>query len=290
MKQFFLVAAVAISFSAMGQKVSSKLTFQKGQKLEMVSKINSTVSMEMMGQAMDTKVDATITRLFDVADVANGATTIEHKMKRMQMNIEAPMAGAQSFDSDNEKDMKGDGGKAMEKALKNKYSMTVDAGGKITAVKADDDNPNKSGKADAGSDMMSGAMAGMAAGMELPKIGGVSEFKILPEAGAAKGESWTDTTGGKKASYTITDITDAAILIDFSEEGATERVQEANGMELKISTKDKTTGKITLDKKTGLLKEKTATTSSEGKMEVMGQEVPMTTKTTSSITVNGITK
>jgi len=287
MKQFFLVAAVAISLTGFSQKVTNKLAFQKGQKLEMVTKVNSTVSMEMMGQSMDTKLDATITRLFDVNNVMNGAASIEHKMKRMQMSIESPMAGNQAFDSDKESDMKGDGGKVMEKAMKNKYSMTVDAGGKITSVKADDDNPNKQEKA-AGGDMISGAMAGLAAGMELPKEGDLSEFKILPEAGAAKGESWTDTAGGKNAKYTLTDITADAILIDYTEEGTTDRTQEANGMEIKMSSKDKTTGKIILDKKTGLLKQKNATTSSEGTMEVSGQSIPINTKLTRVTTVGGI--
>ena len=190
MKQFFLVAAVAISVTGNAQKVSNKLTFQKGQKLEMVSKVASTISMEMMGQSMDTKIDATITRLFDVNDVSNGTASVEHKMKRMQMNMEAPMAGSQSFDSENEKDMKGEAVKAMETALKNKYSMTIDPTGKITAVKADDDNPNKAEKNESG-DMMAGAMSGMVEGMSLPKAGDVSEFRILPEAGATKGGSWT---------------------------------------------------------------------------------------------------
>ncbi len=58
-------------------------------------------------------------------------------------------------------------------------------------------------------------------------------------------------------------------------------------MELKISSKDKTTGKIVLDKKTGLLKEKNSTTASEGTMEIMGQSVPMTTKITKVVTVKG---
>ncbi len=287
MKQFFLVAATALSITGFAQKVSNKLTFQSGQKLEMVSKVNSTISIDMGGQAMDTKIDATITRMFDVNAVNNGAATIEHKMKRMQMNIEAPMVGTQTFDSENEKDMQGEGGKAMEKALKNKYTITVDAAGKITAVKADDDNPNKAAKAEGG-DMMSGAMAGMAAGMELPKVGDKSDFKILPDAGAAKGESWTDTTGGKKAVYTVSNITDTDIIIDYTEEGTTERTQEANNMEIKISSKDKTTGTITLDKKTGLMKEQTGTTSSEGTMDMMGQSVPMNTKVTKVTTVKGL--
>ena len=288
MKQFFLMAALAISITGFSQKVSNKLSFQKGQKLEMVSKVNSIVSMEMMGQTMDTKIDATITRLFDVEDVANGAATIEHKMKRMQMSFESPMAGgAQSFDSDKEADMKGEAGKAMEKALKNKYAMTLDPSGKITAIKADDDNPNKSEKKVdvAAGDMMSGAMAGMADGMGLPSAGDFSEFKVLPEAGATKGGTWTDTAEGKKAVYTVTDVTDADVIINYTEEGTTSKTQEANGMELKISSKDKTTGKIILDKKSGLLKERTATTDSEGTMEIMGQSVPMTTKVTKVTTV-----
>jgi len=283
MKQFFLLAAVALSVTGFSQKTPGKLAFKKGQKLEMVTKVNSLVSMDMMGQSMETKVDGTITRVFDVEDVAGDLATIEHKMKRLQMTIDVPMSGQQTFDSENEKDMKGDAGKAMEKAMKNKYSMTVNANGKITSVKADDDNPNKAEAAEA--DMMAGAIGGLAAGMELPKAGDVSEFKVLPEAGAAKGDTWTDTTGGNKSVYTVTDVTGTDILIDYTEEGTTERTQEANGMEIKISSKDKTTGKIVLDKATRLLKEKTGTTKSEGLMEMMGQSVPMSTTSTKTITV-----
>lgn len=286
MKQFFLMGLLAFSATGFSQKVTNKLSFQKGQKLEMVTKINTLVSIEMMGQAMDTKIEATVTRLFDVADVTAGVATIEHKMKRMQMNIEAPMAGAQTFDSENEADMKGEGGKAMEKALKNKYTVSVDAMGKVTAIKADDDNPNKTGAAPQATDMFGGSM-GQQAGAVLPKVGDASEFKILPNREVSKGETWTDSTKGTKATYTIADITSTDVIINFTEEGKTERKQEANGMELKITTKDKTTGKITLDAKTGLLKEKTGVTDSQGTMEIMGQEAPMTTKTTTTTTTKG---
>jgi len=287
MKQLFLVAAIVFAATGFAQKVNNKLTFQKGQKLEMTSKVNTLISMEMMGQAMESKIDATVTRLFDVEDVTNNSATLEHKVKRIQMNFEAPMQGAQTFDSDNEKDMKGDGGKTMEKALKNKYTMTVDAGGKITAVKADDNNPNKTPtKADA--DMMSNALAQFAAGFDLPKTGDTSEFMILPAKELAKGESWTNALGNAKTVYTLADVTDADIIINYTEEASTSRTQEAMGQEIKMSSKDKTTGKITLDKKTGLLKEKIATTNSEGNMEMAGQTMPMNTKTTKTITVKRI--
>ena len=287
MKQLFLVAALAFATTGFAQKVNNKLTFQKGQKLEMTSKVNTLISMEMMGQAMESKIDATVTRLFDVEDVTNNSATIEHKVRRIQMNFEAPMQGVQTFDSDNEKDMKGDGGKVMEKALKNKYSMTVDAGGKITAVKADDNNPNNTPKKE-DADMMSTALAQFAAGFDLPKTGDTSEFMILPPKELAKGESWTDSSKNIKTVYTLADVTDADIIVNYTEEASTSRIQEAMGQEITMNSKDKTTGKIILDKKSGLLKEKTATTNSEGNMEMAGQTMPMNTKTTKTITVKAI--
>jgi len=287
MKQLFLVAAIAFATTGFAQKVNNKLTFQKGQKLEMTSKVNTLISMEMMGQAMESKIDATVTRLFDVEDVTNNSATIEHKVRRIQMNFEAPMQGVQTFDSDNEKDMKGDGGKVMEKALKNKYSMTVDAGGKITAVKADDNNPNNTPKKE-DADMMSTALAQFAAGFELPKTGDTSEFMILPSKELAKGETWTHSSNNVKTVYTLAEISDADIIVNYTEEASTSRTQEAMGQEIIMKSKDKTTGKITLDKKTGLLKEKTATTNSEGNMEMAGQSMPMNTKTTKTVTVKAI--
>lgn len=286
MKHTLLLVAVACTLNATAQKVNNKLTFKKGQKLEMVSQVNSVISMDMMGQSIDTKIDATITRLFDIADVAKGGeTTIEHKMKRMQMKFDVPMQGTQSFDSDNEADMKGEGGKMADKAMKNKYTMTLDHTGKITAVKADDDNPNKSTDSSEQADPMSGALAQIASGMELPKTGDMSEFKILPDYEVKKGQSWTDSTKDSKTVYTLSDITTSDIIIDYTEDASSQRTQDAGGMEISMSSKDKTTGKIILDKNTGLLKERTATTDSQGTMEMMGQSLPMNTKVTKKVTV-----
>lgn len=285
MKKTFLIAAVVVSATCMAQKVPTKLTFQKGQKLEMVAQVNSVVTQDMMGQSMEAKVNATITRTFDVEDVTGGKATIEHKVKRIQWDMEAPMVGEKKFDSENEEDLKTEEGKAMEKSLKNKYTMTVDATGKVTAVKLDDDNPNKkAGSENGGTDNMMGQLT---AGLEPPKEGDVIDLKILPDRELKKGESWTDSVKNKKTVYTVSDMTDADIVLDFTENGTTERKQEAMGMEMTLTSKDKTTGRILVDRKTGLLKEKTATTDSEGLMEVMGQSVPMTTKVKHTVTVKG---
>ncbi|RYY63028.1 MAG: hypothetical protein EOO12_13075, partial [Chitinophagaceae bacterium] len=241
MKQFFLFAGLAFSLNGFAQKVTVKPTFQKGQKIEVLSKINSNVSMEMMGQSMETKVEATVNRSFDVENVQNGSTTLEHKIKRFQMNIEAPGGNSQSFDSEKPEDMKGEGGETLGKAIKSKFSMQVDPMGKVTSVKADDDYPG----ADQGNPM-SGAMSNIG---ELPKVGSSMELVILPAAGVEKGTTWSDTTGGHQLAYTVTDVTGDEIALSFTDQTKTDKKQEMNGMELAISTTDKTTGTVRIDRK-----------------------------------------
>jgi len=282
MKQMFLFAALVFSTGSFAQKVTIKPTFQQGQKLEVVTTGNTVISMEMMGQSMETKLDMNVTRHLDVEKVADGTTTIEHKMKRMQMNVESPMGGSQSFDSDKADDMKGEGGKAMEKALKNKFSMVLDANGRIVSVKTDDNNANKGGSA-TDNPMLPPQMGGLG---EVPKAGTASEFAILPANPIGKGDTWSDTTGGQKAQYTVTDLTADEVILSFTNEGKTNRKQEANGMEILVNTTDRSTGTIRIDRKSGLLKERNQTTNSEGNMEMMGQTVPLNTKMSMKTVVN----
>jgi hypothetical protein len=278
MKKIFLLASMALAFSGFAQKVNNKLSFQKGQKLEMLTKVSTTVS-QAMG---DANVDASFTQIFDVNDVANGNASIEHKIKHINFNIESAM-GQQSFDSDKEADMKSGPGKNLEKTLKSKYTVTLDQTGKVVSVKKDDDNP---GSTDANQgDMMTGMMSQFSGAFIAPKAGDRSEFMVLPGREISKGESWTDSTDGGMANYTISDINDNEIIIDYKVNGTNTRKQEAMGMEINITTTDKTTGRITLDRKTGLLKEKLSVTDSEGNMEAMGQSMPLTSKTTKTVTV-----
>ena len=147
------------------------------------------------------------------------------------MKFDAPMAGAQSFDSENPDDMKGEGGKAAEKALKNKYTMTVDPTGKVLNVKVDNDKDSTA--AEAG--MMSNTISQMGEGFSAPEIGEASVFKFLPDHEVSKGESWTDTTNNAKKVYTLSDITDNDLVVTYTGDGTTQRKQQAQGMEIVIN-------------------------------------------------------
>lgn len=286
MKKLVLSAVILASLAAQAQKVSNKLQFQKGQKLEMVTTVKS--ASQMMGQSID--VNVTSTRVLDVKDVASNNATIENKIKHLQMAFDG-MGQNKTYDSEIESDRNSDLGKNFEKGLKNTYTMTVDAFGKVTAVKADTSNPNAvKDSAAAAPDMMSGMMDGFMEGFNLPEVGDATDFAILPAKEVSKGDSWTDTTSAdkdtkRKATFTVSAITGSDVVLNYTEDVATKSTKENMGMEVTIDKQDKNTGTITLDRKTGLLKQKTVTTQTSGTASVMGQEIPLDTKTTKTVVV-----
>lgn len=287
MKKVFLPLLLVASIAVQAQKVSNKIGFQKGQKLEVTTQVASVATQEMMGQTMDVNVAATLNHSYDVEDVTGGNAVIEHKVKRLQLSFDG-MGQSQKFDSENEADMKGDMGKAAEKSIKNKYTMTVAPDGKVVSVKADDNNPNTPG---GGDDMMGQMLSQLSLGLDMPKAGDPTPFKILPAQEVAKGSSWTDSlTNGEKGfnKYTVTDVTANEVLLDLVGQSASVKKQEMQGMELTINMSSKSTGKIVLDKKTGIMKQRTTTSEGNGTVEVAGQSVPITNKITVTTTVNGI--
>ena len=284
MKKAVLAALVLFSFQAYAQKVNGKLQFQKGQTYEILTTVKS--ASEVMGQSVD--VNLTSTRVLNVSDVANGSATMASKIKRLQVAFDG-MGQNQSFDSEKEADRNSDMGKSFEKNLKNTYTMTVDAYGKITAVKEDSARATTADAA-AAPDMMGGMMGGMMQGFGVPKTGERTDFAILPAKELSKGDTWTDTASAssdvkRNAAYTVTDITGSEILVDYTEEVSEKKTGENMGMEMTIDKKDKNTGKVVLDRKTGLLKQQTVTTVTSGTVSVMGQDVPLDVKSTQTVVV-----
>ncbi len=286
MKKIFFLVAIVTTLNVYAQN-SAALVFPKGQKLEMTAQTKAVITQQIMGQSMDMNVNSTIVRSFDIEEVTNGTARIEHKIKKLQFDFDA-MGQAQTFDSDKPEDLKSDIGKSLEKSIKNKYSMSVDPTGKIVSVKADDDNPNK--EAD-GQDMMANVMNQFAEGLQVPKTGDVISLKVATAGNFAQGKTWTDSLSGEESGtvkYTVSNVSANEVLINYVSEGVTKKKQDVGGgMEMDVNLTNKTTGTITLDKKSGLLKQRTVDSEGSGTMQVMGQSIPMKSKITGTIKVNG---
>ena len=285
MKNFFFVALISLSVNAFAQKVGNKLTFQKGEKLEITTNMNSTSTSQMMGQSMESTTGSTFQSVYEVGNASPDSASMIVQVKRIKFDAQM-MGRNETFDSDNADDLKDNIGKMIKPILDKKYTVTVNTTGTVTSVKDDVDKKSKSSNNNAMIGMM---MGGAGSDMSTPKIGDATLFKILPDHEVGKGDTWksesSSESGKRTTTYTIADITDNDVLIDFTEESTLTNKQQMMGQDASVDVKSKSTGKIILDRKTGLLKQKTFLTNSEQNMNLGGMQIPSTSKATTTITV-----
>ena len=97
-----------------------------------------------------------------------------------------------------------------------------------------------------------------------------------------------ENSGKLEAAYTIADINDSTIVVDFAENSITVTKAEMMGSETTTTMNNKSTGKIILDRATGIMREKTINTESNGNTEAPFGTLPVTSKTTTVITVKPV--
>jgi hypothetical protein len=110
-------------------------------------------------------------------------------------------------------------------------------------------------------------------------------FEIIPK-GKAVGDSWSDSTTSKDVktvrTYTLKSISgNEAIIQSNIVINATNKL-DFQGMEFNIKTETKTNGEIITDISTGLVKKRTAVADITGSLPMMGQDMPISAKATST--------
>lgn len=272
----------AVSFS---QKVSSKLKFEQGQQLEVTLQVKTTIAQQAMGQAIDFNVDATGNHTFKVTNTTEDNTTLNHAMQRVAFSFDG-MGQKRNFDSNEEKDLNGPFGKPVKDMLEKKYDIVIDPAGKTLMVLPEKVEITSS---DPRMAIISGMMKDVFKLVQPPAKGAASFFKILPETETGKGEpwteSWTNESGKFDAAYSISDINDTTVVVDFATSSTTVTKAEMMGNETTTTMNNKSTGKIILDRVTGIMKEKTETIESSGNTETSFGTLPVTSKTTSTVSV-----
>ena len=279
----FLLISVVI-----GQKVTGKLNFEQGQTFEITIQINTKISQQAMGQAIDFNVDATGAHNYKVTNSTDDNTTLHHRVQSIAFSFDG-MGQKMKFNSGNEKDLNGMFGKPVKEMLEKKYDIIIDSGGKVMMA-----IPEKVQLSEADSRMaiITSMLKEVMDIVQPPQKGKNSFFKILPDNEAVKGDGWkisTETSGNKAdAAYVITDITDSTVVVDFAENSTTVTKAEMMGSETTTTMNNKSTGKIILERTTGIIREKTINTESSGNTESSFGTLPVTSKTTTVITVKPV--
>jgi hypothetical protein len=283
MKISITIFIFLLSIATLGQKVSNNIQFPKGKNLYVNTEINSTTTMDVMGQSMQTSVTSNVTQTFSIKEVKNSISEIEHSIKQIEFNADG-MGQKISFDSGKPEDLSSDIGKSFQTALNSKYTVLVNNKGTVTDVQAD---TSKKGKDDP---MLGILMAQLNISTDPPKIGDATVFKILPDRVIKAGDTWTDSSTGESGKrithYTLRTVSDKELILDFNEQSDLKTSQEVMGMKANIKTTSAGEGQIFIDRQTGILKEKESIIESNQTVEAQGQSLPSSSKMKIRITVS----
>jgi hypothetical protein len=278
-KCLFLTVSLCLgSLFSIAQKVASQLQFEQGKTLAINITVQNTVTQQAMGQAIDFSTSGTVLHSYTVTNSTGDNATLHHTINSLQFQFDG-MGQKRSFDSGIEKDMKGQFGGLAKEMLEKSYDIIVDKSGKTLLAK-----PEKITLTIADDRMViiTDMLKELTEVIYPPKKGENSFFKILPEQEVGVGENWTENTiwetGKSTTTYTLSAITDSTIAVDFKTTANSATTSQMMGMEATRNMNSAATGKIILDKTTGIIKEKTSTVESNGTTEAMGTTMPLNAK------------
>lgn len=279
MKRVCLSLALFVAIIGQSQDAPQKLKFENGQVLAVTMDVKSNISQQFAGQSIDLKIDASALHTYKVTNTTNDNTNLYHEVKRAAFHFEG-LGQKVPFDSDNPKDLDGPFGKPVKEALTKTYDMMIDSWGKVMLVQPEKIELTEM---DERVKLVASMLKDLFDVVYPPQKGSNSFFKVLPETGATKGTAWTESyeneSGKFNNQYTLREFTDSTIVVDVTGKSNTISKIQLMGMEMTTSLNNTLTGTIILDKVTGIVREKTMTTESNGTNEGMGGSTPITSKT-----------
>jgi hypothetical protein len=284
----FSAICFCISLAASAQTVDGKVKLQQAQVIEINLQTKTTIAQQAMGQSIDFNVDAACLHQYDVINTTDDNHSLKHSVKRISFNFDG-MGQKQAFNSDIPKDLNGQMGKPVKELLDKKYNMIIDPYGKVLLTMPESFQASAT---DSRMAIISSMMKEVVDVVQPPKKGKGSFFRVIPEkeGGVKVGESWTESgatlTDKYENTYVLTAVTDSTVIVDFTGTSNTVTKAEMMGSETTTTLAHKLTGKITLDKTTMMIREKTTNIESTGNTESSFGNLPLTSKTTTVITVN----
>ncbi|MEQ1678415.1 MAG: DUF6263 family protein, partial [Chitinophagaceae bacterium] len=200
------------------------------------------------------------------------------------------MGQKMNFNSAIEKDLNGSFGKPVKELLEKKYDLIIDSNG--TALMAVPEKAELT-QADNRMAIITSMIKELTELVQPPQKGKASFFQVLPPGKPVeKGDAWTETyqnTSGKfETAYAITEVNDSVIVVDFAAKSVTVTKAEMMGSETITTLNNKSSGKIILDRTTGIMREKVINTDSNGNTEAAFGTLPVTSKTSTLITVKPV--
>jgi len=258
-------------------KPSDKIVLATGQKITVQSNISLEASLS---PGMDLTSTSATENALEVKNRSDKNYTISSTTTKLKVDMNM-MGQATNYDSE-KKEVPGTD---IEKALAEKLNKPVDividntSGTAITEMKTDKKNDEDDG------DPLGNMLSMFADNSDDAVV--TSAFELVPR-GKNVGDTWSDSAISKEIktirTYTLKSITGTEALIQLDALTNALNKIELQGMEIEFKSETKTTGEIITDVSTGLVKKKTTESNITGSFQLMGQEMPISAKATSTIT------
>ncbi|MBK6379866.1 MAG: hypothetical protein IPI88_06460 [Chitinophagaceae bacterium] len=276
MKRIY-VSLIALALSAIAFAQSTdKIKLANGQKIvvESTTDIQATLTMGMELTSTSASVNA-----LEVKNSSPDNYIISNTLTKLKMNTNM-MGQANNYDSENKSGNNEDISKVFDDKLNKPVDITIDnTSGLAVAEKkkqsqADVDETNATADimkifSDNASDdaIVSGA------------------FEMVPK-GKAIGDSWADTAISKEMktirTYTLKSISGNEAVIQSNVISTAVNKLNFQEMEFEVKSETKTNGEILTDISTGLVKKRTSVADITGSIQMMGQDMPISAKATST--------
>jgi len=269
MKKTVLNIAFLMSICIMSNAQNS-INVSQGQKVHLINKSLNTIKQNAMGQDIEIKSDVTL----DI-DVEVKATTPDihliHTIKRVQLKSEG-LGNSMVFDSDKKEDRENQVGNLLSSALDKQLDFHISNNG--IAIENKQSDPSF----EAAKNVMG----------DIDELN--TELLVALPNNIKIGEHWSDeqtkdANNKSKIDYTVKSIANEEAVLSFNGSIDKKQNKTIQGMEAKVTANTTATGELTVNVKTGLIKEKKTEYVSKGTTEVMGQNIPFTvTRSTISST------
>lgn len=288
MKKIFISAlALTLTLGLAAQSYTPAVKLEAGKQYTVTTITKSSMTQEAMGQTMEIPIDATNKATLTIKAASDKGYESTYITDRVQ--FAANMMGQDmNYDSDKKDDKDSPMGKTMNKLVGKETSFVVNGAGNIikeTVVK-----PTQEKSDEEGPDMMTGMM-----GMGMSEASTCPVFNLFVNNTELKiGDSFVDSStvndkdGSTKTSttYILKEIKDGKSIFTLNGQVAISKKMEMQGMEMTTTTASKSSGVMIVDVTTGLLVSKSIVTETTGNVDVQGMSIPITGKTTTTITVS----
>lgn len=276
MKRIY-VSLICLTASAVAfAQPTAKINLANGQKIvvESTTDIQASLTMGMELTSTSTSVNA-----LEVKNIAPNNYIISNTLTKLKMNTNM-MGQANNYDSENKSGNNEEMSKVFDDKLNKPVDITIDnktglaVAEKKKQSQADVDETNATADimkifSDNASDdaIVSGA------------------FEMVPK-GKAVGDSWSDTAKTKDMktirTYTLKSISGNEAVLQANVVSTAVNKLNFQEMEFEVKSETKTNGEIITDISSGLVKKRTSVADITGSIQMMGQDMPISAKATST--------